>query len=462
MPFIKNEYTFAFDKTREDIQSGIYRSLEEALKDPESLETKMVNTLQLENWEKKDLLLQLLLQHVLKQQREEKRLESKLETKLIKEEAQKLAVESYNEAISEEHQAVSKQRKQTAKAVAELHREMKARVSNINRLDETLYDYEMKKAAVEEKIAALDEEILPLENAWRETIEKTADKFIHDNFTLNDQGRLVTTTNPAIELSKDAPKVIKKVFTNAKSPAEMQIHNPTLIDHPERVPIIENVRKEIHLARKIDKIVDPEVKKEANKSRQIFVKRIVLDDAGNPVYEVDPATGKKKVKTERVPLDAITEKLKDAQATNETRTTYAQDENAQDAVRRTKVNNAQLVCVGDVCFLRDNVIATSVSDSAKPVNESQEQQQLVKNLLKKGEQKRPLVNERDGYIDRIESTKKEIKEEKAAVDTAYVQLGEMHENLQTAPPMKAEATADQRLIDKNVKAEEQSRPTKRS
>src|SRR3990167_98484 len=298
-----------------------------ALQNPHSFEYKMLMDLYEVIVEKEELSEQLLVQMIMIQRAEEQAIVNKNEARLLREKEQKKleAAQSRNEEIKETQRET-----------------VKAAISEQVKDSDQPNNYEQQIAAVDAKIEYKNKEISELEKSWKETLGKTADKFIEDNFKLNENGKYTSVKNPAIELLDTAIETIKKVFTDAKSPAELQKHNPHLINHPERMLTVDDVRKEIRLAKKIDEIVDKHVKDTANEKRKIIVKRIVLDKDGNPEYEV--VDGKRKVKTERIELTPETMKLKDDLATDES----------------TKKKKLHLVCLGDVCFLQKNVMSSPI------------------------------------------------------------------------------------------------------
>ncbi|HTM63149.1 MAG TPA: hypothetical protein VL360_01455 [Gammaproteobacteria bacterium] len=403
-----------------------YYSFDEKLKDPDSFEFKLLMDLYQEAVDKHELTEHLMVQLIFVNEAVEKAFARKLEAKMLKEEAkhEREAATTRNEELTEEE----------TKTVAELHRESAERVQKIKKLDRDLYKYEQQKVDLDNKIVLKDKEIEALNNIWGRKLEEAADNFIKDNFILNENGRYTAAKNPDIELRDGAVDVIKEIYTDAKSPAEMQKHNPNLIEHPERVMVADDVRKELHMARKMDKIVEQDVRDKANEGRKIIVRRIVLDSKGNPVYEVD-ASGKKKVKTERVELIPETKKLRDSQATDES----------------TKKKKTKLVCLGDVCFIKNELIE-------EPFSHTKEETAIATKLLVKGGEKSQLEEQRSECEHNIQQTKDQIAEQKKGFDENYHALVNSHPELKKVEEMKIEETNDQRFFSANKKATEPAAP----
>lgn len=367
-----------------------------ALQDPYSFEYKMLIDLYQADVDAHELCVQFMANLLQARQEEVKAYERAVEVKLLKmeEKEKRQSAIARNDQIRQEHRVAART----------------AAVKQSQRLNELQYVKEQKTQVLAD-LSVINQEISRLEAKWTTELSKAADKFIDDNFT-RENGKLVSKKNPNIELLDGAEDVIKKIYTDAKSPADLVKYNPELADNikdnPERMMVIDDVRKEVKMAKKIDKIVAQDVRDEANKDRKIIVRRIVRDKDGNPVYETD-ASGKKKVKTERVELTPETTKLKDAQATDES----------------TKKKKAQLVCLGDVCFLRDEVID-------RPVTHSHQQTEVGVDLAEVGVERKALEEKRDVLQKKEEVLLKEVA------------------------PMKAEEVPDQQLID--VKAATQEKP----
>ena len=336
-----------------------------ALQDHHSFEYKQLMVLISVITDTQELCVQLMLHLWLANAAAEKAFAISREEKLLKEAEKPDAVAVQNEEIRE---------KQRIAAQAGTTKEQDIS-PDLNVLQD-------QKAQLVVDLSSKNQEIKKLESRWEIELDKAADKFIKENFAI-ENGKLVSMKNPNIKMLDGAVDTIKKIFTNAKSPADMLKYNPHLIDHPERMMVVDDVRKEIQMAKKIDKLVAKDVRDETNKDRKIIIKRVVLGEDGKPVYETD-AAGKKKVKTERMELTPETTKLKDVLATDES----------------TKKKKAQLVCLGDVCFLRDEVIGS-------PVSHTPEQSVLGTKLLVAG-QERMEMEQKIHAIDEKISGKKDV------------------------------------------------------
>ncbi len=440
MPYYKDESAVIFRNALKDPLSALDRAL--AFQDPNSFEYKNLMDMYQVDADKNELSLQLMIHLADANLAEEKLVERKQEL-----ESQREEEKEKREAAIARNEEIDAEQRVAAKSVVELHSEITERVQEIKKLDEKLYQYEQEKVEIDQKISEKDKEITVLEKDWNKGLEKAADKFVDDNFKLSPDGKYVSAKHPEIKLLEGAIDIIKKAFTDAKSPAEMTKHNPRLIENPERMMQVDDVRKELSIAKKVDKIVAPEALKEFAGKRKLFRKEPVLDEAGKRVYGADG-----KPLTRLVEMDPKKYDLE------------------KGTVESSNKNKNYVVCLNGVCMLKEMVV--------KPIDHDPAQTALGTNLLKQGAELNQLQESRQQCIHNIEDTKAEIVAEKKGVDRAYKEVTALHPDithdqvlinaekkseekapLQTVDPVQPDRTEDQVSLNADKKSVEESPPS---